>query len=295
MRWLLFLVSMLLSSLASAEGLRDVYWFRYQDPICSGSQSMFSVLTGGQLFSKQLTIDENYFSVTDADIDRMPYSLIYEQVTLSQDKAMGFRSAVRSMGEQGQVPQLIGQGLSLSLSAFFAFYKVPLWASLAGDATLSRFIDGVNAIGTPYIHLSDFIAKGGGLKQVLYYSKNIAGQPTVTRSYVYEVSVGEERRAFVLASCVYAVKTEHAGFTGSCGPNPDEFGLPSFCRQRAERHGWRGACGDQRLDIDGTTNSCTRDQRPLCDPDSFCLCDFDQQCYLECKAIGDCNKHGKRR
>jgi len=290
MKWLIAFFSMLIPTLASAEGVRDVYWFRYQDPVCAGSQTMFSILTNSYL-KKQLTIDGDYFSITDADIKRMPYSAVYEQVTLSQEQAKDIRAAVRSLGEHGQVPQILSQGLSLS----FAFFKVPLWASLAGDALLSRFIDGVNAIGTTYIHLSDFIAKGGNLKQVLFYSKNADEQPTVTRLYVYEVSVGEERRFFVLASCLYAVKTEYASLKGICGPNPDEFGLPSFCRERAEGHGWKGSCGDRRLDIDGTTNSCYRDQRPLCDPESYCLCDFNKECSLECKAIGDCNKQGARR
>lgn len=273
------LVAVLMCRLASpAQDPKELYWYRYQRPVCVGPLSVRSILTSAGLYTKQLTLEGEYFVVSSTDIAAMPYVMDFETVTLGPGQAKDLRAALSAIATADSVSLLLDIGSSATLGVLFSYFGVPTFPSLVAGASLTAFVSGINASATQVSLFAGFIAGGGQMNQVLRYSLNADGQPTVSRHYLYEVMVGSERRRFMLATCVYAVRKQDVSFAGICPPNPDQWG-PTFCRERAESKGSLGSCGGVRLDIDGTVGKCAFDQRPLCDPESFCLCDFAPDCY----------------
>jgi hypothetical protein len=272
---------------ANADASDKSYWYRNLKPACSASAPMMSLMTGSGLFSKQLTLEGQYFVVNGSDwSSRVDKPFVYEDVLLDASRATSLSRALFSMGAASDVP-LLAQDL-----ATLATVPLPTTVGLVSGFLFGALYAASGAQATSLKELSHFIVVGGHIQQVLAYRISKDGKPTLTRAYSYVVLLGSESRRFLLASCTYAVMIRDEAFAGKCDANPDAQGLPAFCRERAEHDGWSGRCGGQRLDIDGTYAYCTNDQKPLCDPESFCTCDFDSACSNACKATNSCNGHG---
>lgn len=56
------------------------------------------------------------------------------------------------------------------------------------------------------------------------------------------------------------------------------------------RASYSGACGGWITDADGQCVACYNDQRPMCDDNGNCGCEYDKYCHGLCKDAGNCGE-----
>lgn len=283
MRFLIMLLSLLVAPLQLFAQNLDVYWYKTFAPKCSGSGTVIEVLTSTYL-TKPFALSNGAYLISKKDTANVANKrgFLNQEITLDVSQARDFSSSIKTVSDAIKIPFLENSLIGVAFSTF------PPIVSMGVGVSFSTIQELVNNSFATYGLAAEFVVVGGKLQDVGHVVRTTDGKVVALRTFQYEVDVGKTVKRFVLGACTYSVNEVDPDFLAACRSDNDPEANFDFCRVRAEAIGSVGQCGGLRFDADNRTRRCAVDQKPICDPETYCSCDFDNACYSACKLNGTC-------